>query len=45
VDDASAVARFRQYYASGAFKSATNKTLELVRKNGKWLIQQERIGN
>lgn len=45
VDGASAVARFRQYYASGAFKSTTNKTLELVQKNGKWLIQQERIGN
>jgi hypothetical protein len=37
--------RFRQHYKSGAFKASTHKTLVLVRENGKWLIQQERIGN
>lgn len=40
-----ATARFRQHYKSANLKTSSNKTLVLVRQNGKWLIQQERIGN
>jgi tetratricopeptide (TPR) repeat protein len=36
---------FRQNYRSDALKASSMKTLALVRSNGKWLIQQERIGN
>jgi tetratricopeptide (TPR) repeat protein len=45
VADDSATARFRQNYASGGFKSAASKTLQLMKQNGRWLIQQERVGN
>lgn len=41
----SATARFRQDYTSGSFKSTTNKTLQLLKQDGRWLIQQERVGN
>lgn len=41
----SATARFRQNYASGSFKSTTTKTLQLLKQDGRWLIQQERVGN
>lgn len=37
-------ARFRQNYKSATLDSATTKTLVLVKREGKWLIQQERIG-
>jgi len=37
--------RFRQQYASANLKSGSAKTLVLVKQGGKWLIQQERIGN
>lgn len=37
-------ATFRQSYRSVGLKSTTTKTLTLVRRNGQWLIQQERIG-
>jgi tetratricopeptide (TPR) repeat protein len=40
-----ATARFRQHYKSATLKTASGKTLVLVRQDGKWLIQQERIGN
>jgi tetratricopeptide (TPR) repeat protein len=40
-----AKAHFRQQYKSGAFNSSTSKTLILVRQDGRWLIQQERVGN
>jgi len=40
-----AKAHFRQHYRSGSFNSSTGKTLILVRQDGKWLIQQERVGN
>jgi tetratricopeptide (TPR) repeat protein len=40
-----ATARFRQHYKSASLKTSSNKTLVLVRQDGKWLIQQERIGN
>ena len=37
-------ARFRQNYKSATLSSATTKTLVLVKRDGKWLIQQERVG-
>ena len=37
--------RFRQQYASANLKSGSAKTLVLVKQGGRWLIQQERIGN
>jgi tetratricopeptide (TPR) repeat protein len=40
-----ATARFRQHYKSATLKTSSNKVLVLVRQDGKWLIQQERIGN
>ena len=39
-----ATAKFRQHYRSAAFKTSTNKVLGMVRRDGKWLIQQEQIG-
>ncbi|MBU1236157.1 MAG: tetratricopeptide repeat protein [Gammaproteobacteria bacterium] len=39
-----ATARFRQHYRSATFKSSSVKTLVLVSQDGRWLIQQERIG-
>lgn len=35
---------FRQHYRSVGLKSSTTKTLTLVRRDGRWLIQQERVG-
>lgn len=40
-----ATARFRQYYRSGPLKTAGNKMLVLARMDGRWLIQQEKVGN
>ena len=37
-------ARFRQHYKSATLSSSTTKTLVLVKREGKWLIQQERVG-
>ena len=37
-------ARFRQHYKSATLNSSTTKTLILVKREGKWLIQQERVG-
>lgn len=39
-----AVVRFKQNYQSANFKSASGKTLELTRRDGRWLITKERIG-
>ena len=39
-----AVAKFRQHYRSASFKTNSNKVIVLVKHDGKWLIQQERIG-
>jgi Flp pilus assembly protein TadD len=39
-----ASAHFRQHYEAGAFKATTSKTLDLIQRDGKWLIQQERVG-
>lgn len=40
-----AIARFRQHYRSPGFNSAVNKILVLVRREDRWLIQQERIAS
>lgn len=40
-----ATARFRQHYRSGSLKTTSEKTLVLVKREGKWLIQQQRVGN
>ena len=45
IDGDRATAKFRQHYKSGALKTTAGKTLALVRRDGKWLIQQERVGN
>jgi tetratricopeptide (TPR) repeat protein len=39
-----AAASFRQHYRSSTFKSSSGKTLIMVRRDGRWLIQQERVG-
>lgn len=39
-----ATVRFRQHYRSASFKSSSGKTLVLIKREGQWLIQQERVG-
>ena len=39
-----AVAHFRQGYKSANLKTSGNKTLNLVRQDGNWVIQQEKVG-
>jgi len=39
-----ASARFRQHYRSASLKTSSNKLLLLAKHDGKWLIQQERVG-
>ncbi|GAA5181089.1 hypothetical protein GCM10025771_27110 [Niveibacterium umoris] len=39
-----ATVRFRQSYDSANLKTATTKTLVMVRHDGRWQIQQERVG-
>ena len=36
---------FRQNYRSPGLKVSSTKTLVMVKANGRWQIQQERIGN
>ena len=44
--DGQASVTFRQTYSSDVVKTAaTTKTLVLARTDGRWLIQQERVGN
>ncbi|WP_018228621.1 nuclear transport factor 2 family protein [Methyloversatilis universalis] len=35
---------FRQHYRSVGLKTSATKTLTLVKRDGRWLIQQERVG-
>ncbi|MDP3871031.1 MAG: tetratricopeptide repeat protein [Methyloversatilis sp.] len=37
-------ATFRQHYKAVGLKSSTTKTLVLVSRDGRWLIQRERVG-
>jgi tetratricopeptide (TPR) repeat protein len=39
-----AEATFRQHYKAVGLKTSTTKTLTLVRHDGRWLIEQERVG-
>lgn len=45
IDGDSATISFRQHYRSDSLKADSNKTLVMVRVDGKWLIRQERVGN
>lgn len=40
-----ATAKFRQHYKSGKLKTAASKAMVLVHRDGRWLIQQERVAN
>jgi len=40
-----ATAKFRQNYKSGKLKTAASKTMVFVKRDGRWLIQQERVGS
>ena len=39
-----ATAQFRQYYASGAYKATTRKTLHMQREGAHWRIVREETG-
>lgn len=45
IDAGGATVSFRQRYRSDSLKVDSSKTLVLVRADGRWLIQQERVGN
>ena len=45
VNGNNATVSFRQHYRSDTLTANINKTLVMVRADGKWLIQQERVGN
>jgi tetratricopeptide (TPR) repeat protein len=40
-----ATVKFRQHYKSGKLKTSATKAMVMVRRDGKWLIQQERVAN
>ncbi len=40
-----ATVKFRQHYKSGKLKTSATKAMVLVRRDGRWLIQQERVAN
>ncbi|MEC5388047.1 tetratricopeptide repeat protein [Uliginosibacterium sp. H3] len=44
IDGDQATARFRQHYSSATLNTTTSKTLVLVQRGNRWLIQQERVG-
>lgn len=45
VDGDTATAKFRQHYKSATLKSSSNKVLQMGKRDGKWLILQERVGS
>ena len=45
VDGDIATAKFRQHYKSANLKTSSNKVLQLGKREGKWLILQERVGS
>ncbi|MCC6657381.1 MAG: nuclear transport factor 2 family protein, partial [Rhodocyclaceae bacterium] len=45
VEGEHATAKFRQHYRSGKLKTSASKAMVLVRRDGKWLIQEERVAN
>ncbi|MDB5887236.1 MAG: tetratricopeptide repeat protein [Rhodocyclales bacterium] len=44
VEGDQATVRFRQHYSSATLNTSSNKTLVLVQRGNRWLIQQERVG-
>lgn len=44
-DGDTATAKFRQHYRSANLKTSSNKVLRMVKREGKWQIQQELVGN
>lgn len=44
IDDVHATVSFRQGYRSDDLQTSTRKLLLMVKKGGKWLIQEERVG-
>jgi tetratricopeptide (TPR) repeat protein len=44
VDGDTATAKFRQHYKSATLKTSSNKVLQMGKRDGKWLILQERVG-
>jgi len=45
VDGDTATAKFRQHYRSANLKTSSSKVLRMVKRDGKWQIQQEQVGN
>lgn len=45
LEDDSATVRFKQYYTSDRLSSTSRKVLVLTKRDGKWLIKQERSGS
>ena len=45
VDGDTATAKFRQHYKSATLTTSSNKVLQLGKRDGKWLILQERVGS
>ena len=45
VEGERATAKFRQNYRSGKLKTSASKAMVLVHRDGKWLIQEERVAN
>ena len=43
--DSQATVTFRQAYKSDVTSANSTKTLVMVKSNGRWQIQQERVGN
>jgi tetratricopeptide (TPR) repeat protein len=39
-----ATLKFRQHYKSASLKTSSNKVMLMTKSDGKWLIQQERVG-
>ena len=45
IDGDTATAKFRQHYKSANLKTSSSKVLQLGKRDGKWQILQERVGN
>jgi ketosteroid isomerase-like protein len=44
IDGDQATVRFRQRYSAATLNTTTSKTLVMVQRGNRWLIQQERVG-
>jgi ketosteroid isomerase-like protein len=45
IDGDGATVKFRQHYRSASLKTSSNKVLVMGKRDGKWQILQERVGN